>query len=35
LAQTVGGTIAAEGRFQPERLILVRNFFEELRQLAP
>ncbi len=31
IAQNVGGTTAAE----PERLILVQNFFEELRQAVP
>ncbi len=35
VAQSATGTNAAESAAEPERLILVQNFFEELRQVVP
>ena len=35
VAQSAIGTTAAESVNEPERLILVQNFFEELRQVVP
>ena len=35
VAQDAIGTNTAEGAAEPERLILVQNFFEELRQVVP
>ena len=35
VAQNATGTNAAEITAEPDRLILVQNFFEELRQVVP
>ena len=35
VAQSAIGTNAAESAAEPDRLILVQNFFEELRQVVP
>ena len=35
VAQSAMGTTAAESAAEPDRLILVQNFFEELRQVVP
>ena len=35
VAQSAIGTTAAESAAVPERLILVQNFFEELRRVVP
>ncbi len=35
IAQNATGTVSEGGASQPDRLILVQNFFEELRQVVP
>ncbi len=34
-AQNVSSTTSEDDYVQPERLILIQNFFEELRQVVP